>query len=74
VRETRRRSLVKAISWRVVALIITAVVGYALSRSVTFAISLSVIDSAIKIAAYYLHERAWISIPYGRVPPPEYQI
>ena len=73
--ETRRRSLVKALSWRLVALAITTGVGYLLSGgSATFALSLGLTDSAIKIFAYYLHERTWIAIPYGRMRPPEYEI
>ncbi len=73
--ETRRRSLAKALSWRLFALAITTSVGYLLSGgSASFALSLGLADSTIKIIAYYAHERAWIRIPYGRPRPPEYQI
>lgn len=73
--ESKRRSLAKALSWRVCALTITASVGYVLSGgSTSFALSLGLIDSAIKILAYYAHERAWISVNYGRMQPPEYEI
>jgi uncharacterized membrane protein len=66
--ESRRRSLGKALSWRVVALIVTTGIGYALTGSVAFAVSLGVADSLVKILAYYLHERAWANAGFGIVP------
>ncbi len=73
--ESKRRSLAKAFSWRACALLITAAVGYVLSRgSIEFAIMLGVVDSLIKILVYYLHERVWINVGYGRLRPPEYEI
>jgi len=40
--------------------------------SVAAAIGMS--DTAIKFAGYYLHERAWNRIRFGKIKPPEYQI
>jgi uncharacterized membrane protein len=40
----------------------------------TFALSIGVVDSLIKIFVYYAHERAWTAIPFGRLRPPEYHI
>ena len=51
----------KAMSWRLIAVTITASVGYMFTESATFAISIGLADSVIKIFAYYLHERAWIA-------------
>lgn len=64
--ESHSRSLAKALSWRVFALAITTAVSYALSESVAVAISIGVVDSMIKIGAYYAHERAWVGIRFGR--------
>lgn len=64
--DTHSRSIAKALSWRVFALAITTGVSYMLSESVAVAVSIGVADSAIKIGAYYLHERAWIGIRFGR--------
>ena len=64
--ETHTRSLAKALSWRVFALAITTGVSYVLSESVAVAVSIGVVDSLIKIGAYYAHERAWMGIRFGR--------
>ena len=66
--ETHTRSLAKALSWRVFALGITTAVSYVLSDSVAVAVSIGVVDSLIKIGAYYAHERAWMGIRFGRRP------
>ncbi len=72
--ETRRRSLAKALSWRVIAWAITSLVAWVFTREATFALTIGLVDSLIKIFAYYAHERTWMAIPYGRMQPPEYEI
>lgn len=67
--ESRRRSIAKALSWRFLAMLITAFVAYLFTAEVAFAITIGVADSVIKILVYYLHERAWIRSSFGRLPP-----
>ena len=64
--DSHTRSIAKALSWRVFALAITTAVSFMLSESVAVAISIGVVDSLIKIGAYYAHERAWMGIRFGR--------
>ncbi len=66
MQDSRRKSLMKAMSWRLIAVVITTTVGYLFTENATFAISIGIADSIVKIFAYYLHERAWITIPAGR--------
>ena len=72
--ESRRRSLAKALSWRLVALLVTSTVAFAFTGEATFALSVGLVDSMVKIVLYYAHERAWTWVPYGRMRPPEYEI
>src|SRR5918911_5518179 len=64
--EGRHRSLAKAISWRIAGSIDTLVLSYLVTRSLVFASSIAGIETFTKIALYYLHERAWIVIPWGK--------
>lgn len=64
--DTHSRSLAKAVSWRIFALAITTVVSFLLSDDITIALSIGLTDSLIKIFAYYMHERAWLGISFGR--------
>ncbi|PRP91882.1 hypothetical protein ENSA5_52240 [Enhygromyxa salina] len=68
--DTHSRSFAKALSWRVIALVITTGVSYVLSDSVAVAVSIGLVDSLIKIVAYYAHERAWVNVRFGRAPAP----
>ena len=72
--ETRRRSIAKAASWRIVATLITASVALILTGSIETAIEIGALDAIFKLATFYGHERAWLRIPYGRPRPPEYRI
>ena len=63
--ESRRRSLAKALTWRVVACLITTGVAWAISGKATVGLEVGVLDSLVKIGAYYLHERAWIRARFG---------
>ena len=72
--ETRKRSLVKALSWRVLAAIITATVVYTMTHRLRFAAEIGAIDTLTKLLIYFLHERVWNKLNYGRVAAPDYQV
>ncbi len=72
--DTPRRSFAKALSWRVFATVITAAIVYGATGELEFAASIGLADTAVKLGVYFLHERLWNRIPYGRVREPEYYI
>jgi adenylylsulfate kinase len=74
--ETKRRSLVKSLSWRVWATFITMIVSFAITREVAFAVEIGLLDTTIKLFLYFAHERIWVRIPYGltREAESDYQI
>jgi uncharacterized membrane protein len=61
----RKRSLLKALSWRFVAVVITMVVSFIVTGEILVAASIGLLDSLIKIFAYYYHERAWNGTNFG---------
>lgn len=72
--DSHRRSLLKTISWRVMATLITGVVTLILTGRIDFAITVGLGDTFVKIFLYYAHERIWSRIRFGQIKPPEYQI
>jgi len=72
--ESNYRSLAKAISYRVLGSAATALIVFLLSHKPLLSIGTGVLDMMTKIGLYYLHERIWERIHFGRTKPPEYQI
>ena len=72
--DSARRSLVKALSWRVIATLITSALVYLLTGEPGFAAKVGLADTTLKLAAYFGHERIWNRIPFGRPKLPEYSI
>lgn len=72
--ESRRRSVAKAISYRIFATIITCLIAWLLSGQLTLAFQIGVVDGISKLLGYFLHERVWARIRYGAPKPPEYEI
>ncbi len=73
--ESSRRSMVKALSWRLLATMITTSLVFALTGEGDFAATVGLADTLIKFVIYFAHERIWNRISYGReTPEPEYTI
>lgn len=74
--ESKRRSIAKTLSWRAWATIITAAVVFISTGELKFAIEIGLIDTTVKLGAYFIHERIWNRIGFGRLAPakPDYEI
>ncbi len=72
--ESNARSLAKAISYRVLGSAATALVVFIFSGNVPLSAGVGGLDMVVKIVLYFVHERIWNHIPYGRPKPPEYEI
>jgi uncharacterized membrane protein len=60
------RSIVKAISWRMTGTIDTIVISFLITGHLKWALSIGGIEVMTKILWYYLHERVWNRISFGR--------
>lgn len=64
--ETKRRSVVKSLTWRVLATLDTIIISYFLTGSIGVAVSIGVIETVMKTGVYFLHERVWNTIKWGK--------
>jgi len=64
--ETHSRSLAKAISWRATGSLDTFVVAFVITGSPKIAGSVAITEILTKILIYYLHERVWAWVPWGK--------
>ncbi|RVD71295.1 MAG: DUF2061 domain-containing protein [Mesorhizobium sp.] len=64
--DTHSRSFAKALSWRATGTIDTMIISLVVTGSVKLAAAIGATEVVTKSLLYYLHERAWLKIPYGR--------
>lgn len=64
--ESQKRSIVKSITWRIIAVTVTMLISYMWLREWGSSIALSLIANGIKAVLYYMHERGWNRLDFGR--------
>ncbi|MHC4483439.1 MAG: DUF2061 domain-containing protein [Planctomycetota bacterium] len=72
--ESHYRSIAKAITWRMGGTLVTFAVAWVVTRELPLAAGIGLLDTVIKIGAFYIHERIWNRLSFGKQEPPEYQI
>jgi adenylylsulfate kinase len=65
MKETKQRSVTKAISYRLGATIATFVLAFVFTQSLEIATSIGLLDFVVKFMIYYLNERVWTLINWG---------
>ena len=60
------RALHKALTWRVIAIIITMTVAVAATGSIVIAGKIGIADTIFKIGLFMLHEKAWDRVDQKR--------
>jgi len=61
------RSMAKAISWRIVATLTTILLVFMYTGDLVISGSVGVLEFVLKIIIYYVHERIWNLLGFGRV-------
>lgn len=64
--ETGTRSLVKTIVWRVIATLTTWAVVYMFTGTIAGSLKITLVAAALSMLAYYIHERIWNAVKWGR--------
>jgi uncharacterized membrane protein len=64
------RSLIKAVSWRLTGSVDTLIISFLITGRIKWALTISGVELFTKIGLYYLHERVWDRLPFGRIPEP----
>tara|TARA_B100000809_G_C14970006_1_gene470553 strand:+ start:285 stop:497 length:213 start_codon:yes stop_codon:yes gene_type:complete len=66
IEEQRKRSIVKAISWRLTATAATMSIVYMFTGELALIVGVGAIGISSKMALYYGHERLWSQMSWGR--------
>jgi uncharacterized membrane protein len=66
VRESRKRSLVKSVIYRIISIIGTAILSWIITRDIGKTLSITLTIQVFLIILYYVYERIWNNIDWGR--------
>jgi adenylylsulfate kinase len=65
-KETKSRSIIKMISWRFLATLTTTILVFIFVGELEVAITVGVLEVIIKMFVYFVHERVWNSLKFGK--------
>lgn len=65
--ETRARTLVKAVLWNALGLVMMSLVGLVMTGSAFVGGTIAIVNTAIGLSFYFLYERIWARIGWGRM-------
>ena len=63
--ETHKRSIIKGMTWRIIASATTMTVVFIVTGNLILVASVGLVDVSAKIFFYYLHERVWGKVHWG---------
>jgi uncharacterized membrane protein len=65
MKESRKRSICKAISYRIICIIMLAFIAYLITKDFFQMTNIVIIFQSIQMILYYMHERIWGIIRWG---------
>ncbi len=65
-KEAHLRSIIKAVSYRLLAAIVTTTIVFAFTRRIVLSLGVGAVEAVAKVICYYIHERMWSFISFGR--------
>jgi len=60
------RSFIKGLSWRLISTVILLITAWYFTGDLTVTGKIGVIDFTIKLGLFFLHERTWHQIKFGK--------
>ena len=67
VRDSHSRSLIKGVSWRALGTIDTITLSFIITGNIGDSVKIGITEIITKVILYYLHERVWDKIGWGRI-------
>lgn len=64
---SRWRSLTKSITWRLVGSLDTFILSWIVTHRLRYAVSIASVEALTKIGLYFVHERVWRRVAWGRL-------
>jgi uncharacterized membrane protein len=68
--DTPIRSWTKSITWRILGIVLLGLITYYITRDWKAMAVITVVFHGIRVVLYYVHERVWEHVDWGRVKHP----
>ena len=65
-KEAHKRSIMKAVSYRLLAAVATGTIAFVFTRRLDISLGIASVEAVAKIFCYYIHERLWSFIKFGQ--------
>ena len=65
--DTKKRSFLKTVSWKIIATAITLFTIYYFTGTFRSSVKITVVAAVIGLIAFYIHERVWNRVKWGRI-------
>ena len=62
---SKKRSILKAVSWRIVGTLDTMALGWIITGNPVMGLKIGALELCTKFILYYVHERIWVKSPWG---------
>ncbi len=66
IRDTHARSVAKAVSWRILGTLATSAIVFLFTRKWALSLFVGALEFVSKIGLFWMHERVWDRLAYGR--------
>jgi uncharacterized membrane protein len=67
--DTNKRTIAKALCWQTLGLIVMTLIGYLFTGSASEGGALALTGAVTGFATYFLHEKLWAQVNWGRTRP-----
>ncbi|MCK5706715.1 MAG: DUF2061 domain-containing protein [Candidatus Aureabacteria bacterium] len=68
--ESHKRSVIKSVSYRLIGSLATMLIVFAFTRKFALSLGVGIFELLAKIACFYIHERIWSRIKWGKLEHP----
>lgn len=65
-KNTITRSFLKTITYRILGTSVTILIGYKITENFKIGLAIGSLDVIMKMLLYFVHERIWQNIDYGK--------
>ena len=60
--DSKRKSFLKTISWRIIAVLTSLIIIYMFTHQMVISLKITIVAAIVSTIEYYIHERLWKSI------------